>query len=205
MNWVAPLYKCPDSLLCSAPARRTRPITFHCCVARLPPPTGDTHGQGQQRQRLSRLSQRSHICPMEPRSNCACSKVAIRKRSLAFARSLPHDDLLFLRMDITEQATVDDWIRNVEHGDTAAPVIAEAGGEIVGYASVHSGSGALDAARRRNPRAGRRGLSRRRPKRSNRLKSSGLGSCADSRRMGRDDDTRSGGRACRLRKAGLPS
>jgi L-amino acid N-acyltransferase YncA len=60
-----------------------------------------------------------------------------KEKILAFARSLPHDDLLFLRMDITEQATVDDWIRNVEHGDTAT-VIAEAGGEIVGYASVHS-------------------------------------------------------------------
>jgi L-amino acid N-acyltransferase YncA len=60
-----------------------------------------------------------------------------KEKILAFARSLPHDDLLFLRMDITEQATVDDWIRNVEHGDTAT-VIAEAGGDIVGYASVHS-------------------------------------------------------------------
>ncbi len=56
---------------------------------------------------------------------------------LAFARALPQDDLLFLRTDITESASVDEWIRNVECGDTAT-VIAEANGEIVGYASVHS-------------------------------------------------------------------
>lgn len=56
---------------------------------------------------------------------------------LVFARSLPQDDLLFLRSDITESGNVEEWMRNVERGDTAT-VIAEAGGEIVGYASVHS-------------------------------------------------------------------
>lgn len=60
-----------------------------------------------------------------------------RDKILAFARSLPQNDLLFLRTDITEPASVDEWIRNVDRGDTAT-VIAEANGEIVGYASVHS-------------------------------------------------------------------
>jgi L-amino acid N-acyltransferase YncA len=60
-----------------------------------------------------------------------------KNKILAFARALPQDDLLFLRTDITEAASVEEWIRNVEHGDTAT-VIAEAAGEIVGYASVHS-------------------------------------------------------------------
>src|SRR5271154_6405121 len=53
-----------------------------------------------------------------------------KDKILAFARSLPQDDLLFLRTDITESASVDS-------GDTAT-VIAEADGHIVGYASVHS-------------------------------------------------------------------
>ena len=44
---------------------------------------------------------------------------------LTFARSLPQDDLLFLRTDITEPASVEEWIRNVESGDTAT-VLAEA-------------------------------------------------------------------------------
>lgn len=56
---------------------------------------------------------------------------------LAFARSLPHDDLLFLRTDITEPEVVEDWLNNVHKGNTAT-VIAEAGGQIVGYGSVHS-------------------------------------------------------------------
>ena len=60
-----------------------------------------------------------------------------KNKILAFARSLPQDDLLFLRTDITESASVEEWARNVERGDTAT-VIAEANGEIVGYASVHS-------------------------------------------------------------------
>ena len=60
-----------------------------------------------------------------------------KNKILAFARALPQDDLLFLRTDITEAASVEEWIRAVERGDTAT-VIAEASGEIVGYASVHS-------------------------------------------------------------------
>jgi len=60
-----------------------------------------------------------------------------KEKILAFARSLPQDDLLFLRTDITEPASIEEWIRNVEQGDTAT-VVAEADGQIVGYASVHS-------------------------------------------------------------------
>lgn len=60
-----------------------------------------------------------------------------KDRLLAFARALPHDDLLFLRTDITEPASIEEWIRNVERGDTVT-VVAESNGEIIGYASVHS-------------------------------------------------------------------
>ena len=60
-----------------------------------------------------------------------------KDKILAFARSLPQDDLLFLRTDITEASSVDEWVRNVDSGDTAT-VIAEADGHLVGYASVHS-------------------------------------------------------------------
>ena len=55
---------------------------------------------------------------------------------LAFARRLPPDDLLFLRLDITSPEGADEWVRNVEAGRTIT-VLAEAGGAIVGYASVH--------------------------------------------------------------------
>jgi L-amino acid N-acyltransferase YncA len=55
---------------------------------------------------------------------------------LSFARSLPPDDLLFLRTDITEAATMDEWMRNVEKGATVT-VIVELDEQIAGYASLH--------------------------------------------------------------------
>ncbi|HEY7037869.1 MAG TPA: GNAT family N-acetyltransferase [Methylomirabilota bacterium] len=52
-----------------------------------------------------------------------------------FARSLPEDDLLFLRMDITDPEAVAHWMKNLETG-LATTVIAEAGGAIAGYATL---------------------------------------------------------------------
>ena len=57
-------------------------------------------------------------------------------RIVAFARALPADDLLFLRTDITEPSVVAQWVRNLGAGRTIT-VIAEAAGEIAGYASLH--------------------------------------------------------------------
>ena len=54
---------------------------------------------------------------------------------LAFARALPEHDLLFLRRDITEEASVDAWIREISEG-VMSTVIATAGNEILGYASI---------------------------------------------------------------------
>ena len=56
-------------------------------------------------------------------------------RIAAFARTLPEDDLLFLRMDITDPGAVALWVRNLEAG-LAATVIAEVNGETAGYASL---------------------------------------------------------------------
>ncbi|HKA63922.1 MAG TPA: GNAT family N-acetyltransferase [Methylomirabilota bacterium] len=53
----------------------------------------------------------------------------------AFARSLPEDDLLFLRMDITDPEAVAHWVKNLEAG-LATTVIGEVGGEIAGYATL---------------------------------------------------------------------
>jgi hypothetical protein len=47
-----------------------------------------------------------------------------RQSVLNFARSLPPDDLLFLRTDITEPKTIDAWIQNIEEGTTIT-VLAE--------------------------------------------------------------------------------
>lgn len=53
----------------------------------------------------------------------------------SFARSLPEDDLLFLRMDITDPEAVAHWMRNLEAGLTTT-VIAETAGRIAGYAAL---------------------------------------------------------------------
>jgi L-amino acid N-acyltransferase YncA len=55
---------------------------------------------------------------------------------LHFAQSLPEEDLLFLRTDITTKAGVDEWVANLRTGRTTT-VVADAGGVIAGYASIH--------------------------------------------------------------------
>jgi RimJ/RimL family protein N-acetyltransferase len=55
---------------------------------------------------------------------------------LAFVQSLPPDDLMFLRTDITDSAVIDDWVSNLAKGETVT-LIAEIEGRIAGYASLH--------------------------------------------------------------------
>ncbi len=59
-----------------------------------------------------------------------------RDEILEFARSLPSEDLLFLRTDITQEATVDAWMAYLESGRTIS-LAAEIEGRIAGYASIH--------------------------------------------------------------------
>ncbi len=60
---------------------------------------------------------------------------ADREAVLAFAQALPLDDLLFLRVDITEPKAVDEWIGRIESGH-ATTVVACKDDQIVGYATV---------------------------------------------------------------------
>ena len=59
-----------------------------------------------------------------------------REQILTFARSLPPDDLLFLRTDITEPAIVDQWITDLARAHTIT-VLAETEGDLAGYATLH--------------------------------------------------------------------
>ncbi|MEX0786709.1 MAG: GNAT family N-acetyltransferase [Dehalococcoidia bacterium] len=61
---------------------------------------------------------------------------ADRDAILTFARSLPPNDLLFLRLDITQPEGVDEWVRNIEANRTHT-VLAIDSGAVAGYASVH--------------------------------------------------------------------
>ncbi|NKB99299.1 MAG: GNAT family N-acetyltransferase [Pseudomonadales bacterium] len=59
-----------------------------------------------------------------------------RDAVLTFARALPQEDLLFLRVDLTEESVVDDWIANLDSGHSHSLVAYDEAG-IVGYATVH--------------------------------------------------------------------
>ncbi len=59
-----------------------------------------------------------------------------RDAVLEFAKALPEEDLLFLRIDLTDPAVVDEWVANIESGHSTSLVAYDDGG-LVGYASVH--------------------------------------------------------------------
>jgi RimJ/RimL family protein N-acetyltransferase len=61
---------------------------------------------------------------------------ADRDALITFARNLPRQDVMFLRMDITDPRNIDEWIRNVEAGRTVT-VIAYDGDTLAGWASLH--------------------------------------------------------------------
>jgi L-amino acid N-acyltransferase YncA len=55
---------------------------------------------------------------------------------LAFARSLPEHDLLFLRRDITQPDQVAVWVQRVETDAATSLLLTNESGEIAGYATV---------------------------------------------------------------------
>jgi len=55
---------------------------------------------------------------------------------LAFAKSLRAEDLMFLRLDITQPETVENWVKNIEEGRTIT-VLARDGDAIIGYGTLH--------------------------------------------------------------------
>jgi L-amino acid N-acyltransferase YncA len=60
-----------------------------------------------------------------------------REAMVAFARSLPESDLLFLRMDITQPEIVDQWVEAILAGRRFT-LLAEEDGQLAGYASLNS-------------------------------------------------------------------
>ncbi len=59
-----------------------------------------------------------------------------RAAVLEFARKLPEHDLLFLRRDLTQDAAVDDWIREIAAGEIFT-VLAVEGDSVLGWATIH--------------------------------------------------------------------
>ena len=54
---------------------------------------------------------------------------------LAFARTLPHDDLMYLRVNITEPAVVRHWVDSIAAGRTLT-VLAATGDQVLGEATL---------------------------------------------------------------------
>jgi L-amino acid N-acyltransferase YncA len=61
---------------------------------------------------------------------------AERDDVLNFAQALPMEDLLFLRVDLTQPEVVDDWVQNIKNG-VSTTVLAYDSEGMVGYATVH--------------------------------------------------------------------
>jgi RimJ/RimL family protein N-acetyltransferase len=61
---------------------------------------------------------------------------ADRDAVLAFAQNLPEEDLLFLRVDLTEERVVNDWIENLQTGHSLSLAAYDSNG-FIGYASIH--------------------------------------------------------------------
>ncbi|MFM7119778.1 MAG: N-acetyltransferase family protein [Gammaproteobacteria bacterium] len=59
-----------------------------------------------------------------------------RDAILGFARGLPEEDLLFLRVDLTEPAVVDAWMASVASGHSVTVLAFDRQG-LIGYATVH--------------------------------------------------------------------
>ncbi len=59
-----------------------------------------------------------------------------KRAVLDFARGLTEEDMLFLRMDITQPEVVDEWMNNLKTGYSTSLAAYDAEG-LIGYATVH--------------------------------------------------------------------
>jgi L-amino acid N-acyltransferase YncA len=100
-------------------------------------PAHDLSRQAESQRQAQRLDYPAHVTLRGEDVTLRLFEASDRDAMLAFARSLPEHDLLFLRRDITEPDQVDAWIEDVAAGRYVT-VVVERGSEIVGYATVAS-------------------------------------------------------------------
>lgn len=60
-----------------------------------------------------------------------------RDALLKFTKSMTSDDMMYLRMDISQAEVIDEWLENTEHGRTITVLALNEDKEIVGYCSLH--------------------------------------------------------------------
>ncbi len=90
----------------------------------------------EQSPKVQRSYPRSITLGDHPDVNLRLMTPADSQRILTFARSLPEEDLLYLRMDITKALVVMLWGQNIKAGMTVS-LLAERDRELLGYASLH--------------------------------------------------------------------
>jgi RimJ/RimL family protein N-acetyltransferase len=61
-----------------------------------------------------------------------------REAFLTFMRAQPEDDLFFLLVDVTTPEGLDHWMGDLQNGRNIT-VLAEEGGKLLGYSSLHHG------------------------------------------------------------------
>ena len=84
--------------------------------------------------------QREYPCTIKLEDGTQATLRLMTKRDantvVEFARALPEEDLLFLRIDLTDPDVVEQWLESQASGQSVA-LYAEANGEMAGYASLH--------------------------------------------------------------------
>jgi len=60
-----------------------------------------------------------------------------RDSVLAFTQTLPKEDLMFLRMDVTKPEVVDHWVDNIRQGLTITVLAHDDDDNVIGYGSLH--------------------------------------------------------------------
>ena len=84
--------------------------------------------------------QREYPCTIKLEDGTQATLRLMTKRDantvVEFARALPEEDLLFLRIDLTDPDVVEQWLERQASGQSVA-LYAEANGEMAGYASLH--------------------------------------------------------------------
>ncbi len=79
---------------------------------------------------------RSLVLPGGEKVEIRMMTAADREPMLSFARDLPQKDLMFLRVDLTEESVVDAWVHALGTGHSTSLVAYDDDG-LIGYATVH--------------------------------------------------------------------
>ena len=59
---------------------------------------------------------------------------------LEFARKIPPNEIVFLRMDITQPEVVDEWLARIEKGTSVTVLAIDEKGKVAGYSTLHHNS-----------------------------------------------------------------